>query len=56
LALLRVLIAPADQRRRPSVRCTACNGGQAAELLIDLEDDRRLALMVADVLKEDGRW
>jgi hypothetical protein len=52
LALLRVIMAPADQRAAAIGELyRATDGGQAAELLIDLEEDRRLALIVADVLK-----
>jgi hypothetical protein len=53
LALLRVLMAPADQRAEAVGELyRATGGGQAAELLIDLEQDRPIALIVADVLKQ----
>jgi hypothetical protein len=51
-ALLRVIMAPQDQRAEAIGRLyEQPNGREAAELLIDLEEDRRTALIVADVLK-----
>jgi hypothetical protein len=51
--MLRVLMAP--QVERPAAigeLYQATGDSQAVELLIDLEEDRRMALIVADVLKE----
>ncbi len=52
-AMLRVLTAPEAERAAAiGALYEATDGGEAAELLIDLEDDRTLALIVADVLKD----
>ena len=48
-ALLRVIMAPQEQRAEA---IGACTGSRTAELLIDLEEDRWTALIVADELKE----
>jgi hypothetical protein len=51
-ALLRVILAPQEQRAVTIGRLYAePDGREAAELLIDLEEDRTLALTVADVVK-----
>jgi hypothetical protein len=53
LPLLRVLTTPTDQRIAAIGELyRATEGSQAAELLIDLEEDQRIALIVAHVLKE----
>jgi hypothetical protein len=52
-ALLRVILAPQEQLVEAIGRLYAePDGREAAEVLIDLEEDRRTALIVADVLKE----
>jgi hypothetical protein len=51
-AMLRVLVAPSTERAAAiGTLYVASLGGHAAELLIDLEGYRRIALIVADVLK-----
>jgi hypothetical protein len=49
-------MAPEEQRAAAIGELyRATEGGSAAELLIDLEADRRLGLVVAGVLKDGGR-
>jgi hypothetical protein len=56
MALLRVLMAPQEQRAEAIGRLYAePDRREAAELLIDLGEDRRMAPIVADVLKESLR-
>jgi hypothetical protein len=50
--LLEVVMLPEAERAAAiGALYEATDGGEAAELLIDLEEDRTLGLIVADVLK-----
>jgi hypothetical protein len=54
--LLRILMLPEAERAAAiGALYEATDGGEAAELLIDLEEDRKMALIVTDVLKESLR-
>ncbi len=55
-ALLKWIMAPEEARAaRAGQLYGLTDGASIAELLIDLEEDRQTALMVADVLKDSLR-